>query len=30
VARLLERRETLSRLVALIETKASVQRASAQ
>ena len=30
VARLLERRETLSRLVAIIETKASVQRASAQ
>lgn len=30
VARLLERRETISRLVALIETKASVQRASAQ
>jgi hypothetical protein len=30
VARLLERRETLSRLVVLIETKALVQRASAQ
>jgi hypothetical protein len=30
VARLLERRETMSRLVALIEVKASMQRASAQ
>ncbi|HEY7130272.1 MAG TPA: hypothetical protein VH332_11390 [Nitrospira sp.] len=30
LARLLERRETLSRLIALIETKTSMQRASAQ
>jgi hypothetical protein len=30
VARLLERRETMSRLIALIETKTSMQRASAQ
>ena len=30
LARLLERRETLSRLIALIETKASMQKASAQ
>ena len=30
VARLLERRETISRLVALIETQISMQRASAQ
>lgn len=30
LARLLERRDTLSRLIALIETKSSMQRASAQ
>jgi hypothetical protein len=30
VARLLERRDTVSRLIAILETKASTQRASAQ
>jgi hypothetical protein len=30
VARLLERRDTVSHLIGLIETKASMQRASAQ
>jgi hypothetical protein len=30
VARLLERRDTISRLIAIIETKSSAERASAQ